>query len=721
MRAGGDSTKNPCQNCEVDPATELLRRGFLDTRSQQLEGVKSLGIVLRMAEAATRVTSQEEICEEIVNIFMEETDFENASLLVYDREQDCLKLQAARGFLDALNGKDGQPYNQRLEFRRGKSLAWQAFEAHAPIFVENAGETPLPFKEGAVIHPGCLVCLPLMGRGVLNISASKPRQLVARQKRDLVILSNVAGHLLQSTELRVKLHASHQHLHQLVEAKTTEIHRVNQELRASMRFLESVIQNAPQGICLLDPNGDVRSVNPGFLAIMGCTPDYIVGQSPSRLFQDKSDHVKLQAASARKGLAQMSDVALLRPDGSVLPADIFIHRLTDVRDKTQGGMLVLHDLSRQKVMAERLLHTEKLRALGSMAGGIAHDFNNLLTTILGNVELLSKTVKDDGCLRRLKNIEIAVHDGAYTVRRLQTFTGLGHQQRSGAEVAHVQSVVRDSIELTRPRWKDDCQKHGVTITVHCDLKETEPVAIHPAELREVLTNLIFNAVDAMPEGGTLNIRSRQLGSVNLIEIEDTGEGMAEETRKRIFDPFFTTKGVGNSGLGLSVSYGLITRMGGSFHVKSKEGKGSTFTLSLPVAGGDRREAEPGLERPDLDSLRILVVDDEDQIVDLLTTMLTSAGHAVTGSTDGMRALSILKEHTFDLVLTDLGMPGVSGWDIASAAKQRSPAMRVVLLTGWGAEYERENLRDVGVDAVLCKPFRFEELMGVISGLLTPDA
>jgi PAS domain S-box-containing protein len=709
-----------CQDLPEDPALELLKKGFLDVHRRQADSVKSLGILLRMAKAVTDDRSAEDLCKEIVGIIIEETGFENASLLLYDRNDDSLKLTAAKGVIQILAGKVDRPYNQNLQFRRGEGLAWQVFDTLTPAFINDTSQEPFEPKGGATIRPRSIACLPVKGKGVINLSSSRPAEFQSYQKRDLVIVADVIGHLLQSTELRERLNTSHLHLQQLVEAKTTELHRVNKELRATMSYMQSVIQNAPQGICLLDPDGDVRHVNPSFLAILDCSPEYIVGRSPARLFFHAGDYLILRNAMTRKGLVRISDVSILRPDGSTIPADMFLHPLLDPEDRQSGGMLILHDLSRQKAEAEKLLHTEKLRALGSMAGGVAHDFNNLLTTILGNVELLQKGIKDPEGLRRLKTIKMAVHDGAFTVRRLQTLTGLKYGQNTGTATIRPDTVVHDAIEMTRPKWRDECQKRGVTIDVILELEETKPVAIGQTELREVLVNLIFNAIDAMPNGGRLSLRSRQTDSDVVLEIEDTGIGMSEDTRRRIFDPFFSTKGVGNSGLGLSVSYGLIARAGGSIEIATKEGKGTTFFLTLHACTQDKEgdaESEKENPRPADRELRVLVVDDEEQIVDLLSTMLKNAGHQPTGVLSGTAAAAHLEENQFDVVITDLGMPEMSGWEVASAAKRIHPETAVILLTGWGAEYEGKDLSASGVDAVLSKPFRFEQLAKALSTLV----
>ena len=687
--------------------------GSLNLPRQEAEEIQAMQIILRMAEAVTQHISQKKICKCIIDIFIEDTDFENASILLYDTKKDCLRLTAAKGFSEILEIPHKQSYRMDLVFERDEGIAWKVFESHIPMFIENSAKESIPVKPGSKIHPCSLVCLPLWCIGVLNLSSSTPRAFSPYKKRDLAILSNVIGRLLQTTELHEKLNTSHLHLQQLVEAKTRELHHVKKELGNTIAYLESVIKNAPQGICLINPSGDMRHANPSFLSILGCTPDYIAGYSPEKLFQDKTDYANLSNLLLTRDLARLTDIDLLRPDGTTVPADIFLHSLRNPEGENQG-MLVVHDLTNQKIAMEKLIHIEKLRALGSMAGGIAHDFNNFLTTILGNAQLLAMGIKDQEALHKIRNIETAVNDGAFTVRRLQTFTGFRQKLEAKNRISNIIAVIKDAIDLTKPKWKDECEKNGIFINTKLELQDTGPVSMHPSELREILTNLIFNSVDAMPEGGTITMRSCEKDSNVVLQIEDNGIGMSKDSKKRVFDPYFTTKDIGNSGLGLSVSFGLIVQAKGTISVDSKEGEGTTFRIVLPISGKQEVRVAPTAESPETQHLRILAVDDEKQIVDLLSTMLDGLGHKVIGVTNGQQALDYLEKEDFDLVITGLGMPVISGWDVAAKAKSRNPDLPVVLVTGWGAEYESKDLTKTGIDAVLSKPFKLDELTKIIS-------
>jgi CheY-like chemotaxis protein/anti-sigma regulatory factor (Ser/Thr protein kinase) len=351
-----------------------------------------------------------------------------------------------------------------------------------------------------------------------------------------------------------------------------------------------------------------------------------------------------------------------------------------------------------------------------MAGGVSHDFNNLLMAILGHIQLILPQIEDEEIRRRLQNIEKAVYDGSNTVRRLQRFTERELDPKAAASTVDIEEAVKDVVDLTRPRWKNLMERSGRTIDIQIDIQKNCLAAMNASDLREVLTNLLFNAIDAMPEGGTVTFRCRAQGEQVILEVSDTGIGMSKELAEKAFDPFFTTKGIGNSGLGLSVSWSLISRYGGDIQVNSKPGKGTTFVIRIAKAEAAKSQAvsKPG---ESVSSYRLLLVEDDPEILNLLRDMLRLKGHRVVAVGDGEKALELIDSSNFDLVLTDLGMPVVSGWQIAKAAKTKNPALPVVMITGWGAQYEDADLASRGVDLMLAKPLSWEKLLSSIEKLL----
>ncbi len=366
---------------------------------------------------------------------------------------------------------------------------------------------------------------------------------------------------------------------------------------------------------------------------------------------------------------------------------------------------------------ERLLQTERLVALKEMAGGMAHDFNNVLGTVIGRVQLLLAQPLDDRVARALRQIEASSQDAARTVARLQEFTR--DRQEGSPEPVDLVSVAREAVELTKPAWRDRIQSGGAGIELELELKPTAPVLGSFSELVDVVSNLISNAADALPSGGKIRVSTFQKEGDVLLTVRDSGVGMSPETKSKIFFPFFTTKGKRGTGLGLSVAYGVITRHRGEIAVQSEEGKGSCFTLQFPASTPVPKKPEP-VKTPvkKVGELSILVVDDDENIRNVLSEMLDFLGHKVAAARDGGEAFNLLNGAGYDLVITDLGMPGVSGWEVARRVKEKNPKTPVMLVSGWGAQIDPARVREAGIDLVLTKPFHLDEVRRAISEILS---
>jgi signal transduction histidine kinase/HAMP domain-containing protein len=382
--------------------------------------------------------------------------------------------------------------------------------------------------------------------------------------------------------------------------------------------------------------------------------------------------------------------------------------------------------ARLEAAQDQAVQQAKLGALGQMAGGVAHDFNNLLAAILGRAELLQRRTSDPLVVQGLKIIQGAALDGAETVRRILGFArAKGEEQAEPVEVA---SLLQQVVEIARPRWKDEAQARGALINLVLALEPGPPVRGNAAELREVFLNLLLNAVDAMPNGGTvtLGVRSPEAGDASAgtmgdaVEcfIRDTGVGMSPEVRQRAFDPFFTTKGARGTGLGLSVVYGIVSRHGGRVRIDSREDVGTTVTLHLPVFHG--RTAVQALEPSpaDIGSARILVVDDEEMLANMLADILRLEGdHVLEVMTDARAALDRVAAHPPDLLFTDLGMPVLSGWELTAQVRALHPSLPVILVTGWGHQLDPEQVRASGVAGVVAKPYRIDDIRKAVAGAL----
>src|SRR5262245_52181553 len=328
--------------------------------------------------------------------------------------------------------------------------------------------------------------------------------------------------------------------------------------------------------------------------------------------------------------------------------------------------------------------SEKLTALGQMAGGIAHDFNNLLQAILGYAQLMGKNPSNADVVRRgLQVIEKAASGGAETVRRIQKFARLRPEEPFVG--LDLEQVIRDALAITHPRWEEKRLKAGVPLELELDLKPVPVVMGRPAELNEVVTNLVLNAIDAMPQGGTLRLHTRSQNRHVVLTVTDTGIGMTDSVKRRIFDPFFTTKGEEGTGLGLPVSYSIVKRHGGDIKVESHPGGGSTFRVELPVGtttdAASTTDGGPSGQRTG----RVLLVDNDPQVMSILGEMLQDAGHHVVPVSNGAEALRVFAPRAFDVVITNIGMVEMSGWDLVDQLRSRDADVPVVFITGWGMQ------------------------------------
>ena len=363
----------------------------------------------------------------------------------------------------------------------------------------------------------------------------------------------------------------------------------------------------------------------------------------------------------------------------------------------------------------QLVKTERLRALGEMAAGVAHDFNNLLSVILGRAELMLRRVHESALVRDLEAVRRAAQDGADTVRRIQEFT---RTRRTRAfERVDLGAVAREVVELTRPQWELEAQSRGVRYEFSVE-GTAPPVAGRPEELREVLTNLVTNAVDAMPDGGRCTVGLASEREWATVSVRDTGVGMEEDMRRRVFEPFFTSKGPRGTGLGLAVSWGIVTRHGGTIEVESVPGRGSTFVVRLPVPVALPDSVTGLTVPPPTHAARVLIIEDEPEVQAVLADMLREAGYVVTVAKDGSNGLDRCEEEPIDIVLSDISMPGLSGWEVAARVRARFPTIPIGFVTGWGDQLDPERLARTGVSFVIAKPFQTLDVLRHVAQALT---
>jgi PAS domain S-box-containing protein len=480
--------------------------------------------------------------------------------------------------------------------------------------------------------------------------------------------------------------------------------RLYGQIAETKRSLEQIIASAGDAIVSVDAATDlIYGWNPAAQRIFGLTAEEASGRPIGDIIVAADYDEARRKLDGGRTLCAFDTTAV---SGASLGANLAV----TLSASGTHLIAIVRDVTAQRELEQQMHQSEKLSALGQLAGGIAHDFNNLLQAILGYTQLMKQSPGNVEFVRRSLNVvEAAANDGSETVRRIQQFARLRPDEQFVPVSAN--DVVRDAVAITRPRWEERQARGRHPLHLELALGEPPLISGRPAALTEVLTNLILNAMDAMPEGGTLTITTA-MGPARtaVITVRDTGIGMPEVTQRRIFEPFFSTKGESGSGLGLSMAYSIVKRHGGEIEVQSAPGQGTTFTLLFtgePAAVPQEALAEPtGERRP----LRLLLVDDEPKVRDTLAELLASHGHTVTPVSSGHAALSEFRSGGFDAVISNLGMAGMNGWEFAERLRDADTSIPILFVTGWGLrEEEMSRMEKLRVSRCLFKPVRPEEL------------
>ena len=500
----------------------------------------------------------------------------------------------------------------------------------------------------------------------------------------------------------------------------------------------SALKSAANSVVITDTQGNIEWVNPAFTRMTGYTLDEVAGKNPRILKSGRQDNIFYEELwkTIISGSVWHGEIINKRKDGSIYVEEMTITPVRSSDDRIRNFVAVKQDVTeqknaekRQRALESQLAQAQKMESLGTLAGGIAHDFNNILGIILGHISLLDRNRNDHSAVANsIDTITKAVRRGANLVRQILTFA---RKTEIAREPVDVNVMIIELIKMLRETFPK-------TIEIVTDLDTSIPViGMDQTQMQQAIMNLCINARDAMVERsgtqfpkGTLTIRTSQASWKKVrekfpeassseyvcLEISDTGVGMSQKTKDKIFEPFYTTKGPGKgTGLGLAVVYGVLKGHRGLVDVRSEVNKGTTFLLFFPISQNDGVKQEIA-ETIDTGGVKgnetILVVEDEESLLNLMTSVLVRSGYTVISARDGIEAIERFEKHRGEiaLVLTDMGLPKLDGAEVFAMLKLRDPNVKVVLASGYLEPQYRSELLKTGAREFIQKPYQPEDVL-----------
>lgn len=492
----------------------------------------------------------------------------------------------------------------------------------------------------------------------------------------------------------------------------SKLRQAEEEGTKNRAFLASLADLAPDEIYTLNPAARFTWMNQRAEVDSGLTRSVLLGQEFGMIVaaEAKEDADAAIKHSLKTGEQKQFELRTICADGRVRCMEARTSPLWNDGSIT-GVMVFMSDITERKLAQARAARSDKLRALGELAAGVAHNLNNSLTVIQGRAQLLAmRGAADEGQKKSLDLITQAVNDCSQTLRRLLDFSRRNSSRNTGP--VDLSELVTSSVEIARPKWQTASARRTGTIEVVVDAPRPVMILGDSSELREVVLNFIFNAVDAMAKGGTITLGACAENGTGKFWVADTGAGMTQEIVARIFEPFYSTKGENGTGLGLSASHAIIESHGGDINVISEPGQGSRFEVILPLheRKSAAAEAAPILRNPETKSARVLVVEDEERVRMLLQQAFRVEGHEVTEAATGAEAIKRLDSETFDLLLCDLGLPELSGLHVARWVKEFRPNLPVIIATGFSEMITEEDYHKARIDDVIRKPYTLPDVL-----------
>ncbi|MFH1113430.1 MAG: PAS domain S-box protein [Pseudomonadota bacterium] len=530
-------------------------------------------------------------------------------------------------------------------------------------------------------------------------------------------------------------------------ADITERKKAEEELRTSREDLKeayektreaedlyrSLLDSSPAAIVIYDLEGRARFINDSFVRIFGWSREEIIGKRvPFLPDSEKEASLRHIRNLIDHGISAGGfETKRYTKDGSLVDVAITASRYHDHRGNPAGLLVILTDISARKRAEELLLQAERLKALGELASGVAHNFNNLLQIVVSTAQTALFNIQsgnlDDAC-HKLGIILKSSEFGSQTVKRLHDFSRISIAGTDTCGIVFdLSQTSRNAVEMMQPRLETKLENEGIEVVLQTDLSGICPVRGDESEILEVLINLIKNAFEALPHGGVIRVSCSSLGEEVLLTVQDNGTGISHDDLERIFDPFWTSKEFQAAGLGLAGCLGIVRHHRGAITVQSEQGRGSTFTLRLPRAENAAADREPPCEMPCTAGLRLLLIDDMESVVTMLGEGLEELGQVVHTATSGKQGMRIYSETPIDVVICDLGMPEMDGWEVGGSIKEICrekgiPKTPFILLTGWGDQLDLpDRMTAAGVDLVMGKPVVFLDLLRAVRDLTGRDA
>ncbi len=652
--------------------------------------LNELSTLHEMALAATSSLDFSEILDRIIGALRRTLGFTNLSLMLIDEKEQRLKIKAGTGY--------GPEVAERIQPGLGEGITGWVAQTGEPLNVPDVTADSRYIVGDDKIRSE--LCIPLKTGeriiGVLNVESVEP---AAFTDDDVRFLSTLAGQL----------------------AVLVENARLFQQVAQGEKDWENTFQAITDGIAIYDAEFRILKANPALAHILESTPEAFKGKHCFEIFPHCQGPTNASCPHRRAMEARAStSIEVDVPDlGKTL--DITSFPIYDEGGKFKGAVHTVRDITGEKALRAQLLQTEKLAAIGQLVSGVAHELNNPLTSVMGYAQLLqaadvSEDVRDD--LRRV------YQEAQRSARIIQSLLTFARKETAEKLYTDINQVLIDTMNLRAYQLRVD------NIELVRELDEHLPWTMTaPHQLQQVLLNLINNAHQAMLDyrgGGRLVVRSETDGQVIKVKVIDNGPGIPEDTLSKIFDPFFTTKEVGQgTGLGLSIAFGIVRDHGGRIWAESEVGSGTTFTVELPILEPPEdslSQPEPTRSTGRHPGNRILVVDDEDEILELVSRVLQQMGHEAVAVPTAEAALDALATQEYDVIICDVRMPGIGGQELYRHLRTQHPGLlkRLIFTTGDTiSNPTRAFLQSVQTPYV-SKPFRIEDLASAIDEILRPQ-